>query len=170
MKTQVILSTRNETKAEQIKAIFAGSPVRILTLDEAGISGEAIENGKTLEENAYKKALYAHGMSKIASWTMADDTGFFIDALNGEPGIKAARWAGDVSTEEIMLKLLDRLAGTKNRRAYFETAVVLVIPDGSSTFTFSGRVHGTILEAPRCPLQPKMPYSAIFVPDGTNKV
>ena len=85
---------------------------------------------------------------------MADDTGLFIDALNGEPGIKAARWAGETATtEEIMNYCLRRLKGVKDRSATFETSVAVVSPNGNEYF-FSGKVRGQLLEAPRVKFQP----------------
>lgn len=165
---KIILSTRNPSKAEQIKAIFAGSPISILTLSDAGIEGEAVEDGTTLQENALKKALFVHQSSK--TWGMADDTGLFIDALDGIPGVRAARWAGETATtEEITRHTLKQLEGASDRSATFETVVAIVTPEGKQHF-FSGKVRGKILEAPRTPPQPKMPYSPIFIPDGTDLV
>lgn len=163
---KIILSTRNPSKVEQIKAMFAGYPVTVLTLTEAGIEGEAVEDGATLEENAMKKALYAH---QPGTWSMADDTGLYIDALDGRPGIHAARWAGDVSTDEITRHTLKQLEGAEDRGALFKTVVAIVSPDGEEKY-FDGDVRGVILDAPRVPAQPKMPYSPIFVPEGSEKV
>lgn len=167
-KISLILSTRNPSKTEQIKAFFAGTPLAVSTLSDAGIDGEAIEDGATLEENAMKKARFAHEHSGAKSWTMADDTGLFITALDGEPGIYAARWAGDgVSTEKTMQYCLDRMKDARDRSAIFRTVVAIVSPDGKE-YTFNGEVHGHILEAPRVAPQPKMPYSGLFVPDGQD--
>lgn len=167
---QIILSTTNPSKATQIKAMFSGSPFTILTLAEVGIKGEAIEDGDTLEENALKKARFARENSDQNSWVMADDTGLFIKHLHGKPGIKAARWAGDTATtNEITLYTLKQLEGAIDRLATFETVVAVISPAGVES-CFIGQVHGIFLEAPRVPAQPKMPYSPIFVPDGTNKV
>ena len=91
----IVLSTRNVSKAEQIKTIFSGSLINIDTLDEAGIKGEAVEDGETLKENAFKKAIFALAFAEKGSWVMAEDTGIFIDALDGAPGIISARWAGE---------------------------------------------------------------------------
>jgi XTP/dITP diphosphohydrolase len=166
---QVILSTRNPSKVEQVKAVFAGSAIEVVTLDEAGISGEVIEDGDELEDNAMKKAVFAH-LKSPDSWVMADDTGFYIYALNGRPGIHAARWAGEnATTEEITRHTLQQLSGADNRRGAFVTMVAVISPTGDRFF-FSGSVDGQILEAPRVPAQPKMPYSPIFVPDGQDKV
>jgi XTP/dITP diphosphohydrolase len=163
----IVLSTRNPSKADQIKAIFAGSPISLVTLNEVGIQGEAAEDGSTLQENALKKALFAH---QGGSWAMADDTGIFINALQGAPGVQSARWAGQTATtEEITQYTLRSLEGKTDRSAAFETVVALISPAGERYF-FSGRVEGKILETLRTKPQPKMPYSPIFVPDGTDKV
>lgn len=165
----IILSTRNPSKAEQIKGVFSDFPANILTLDEADIVGEAVEDGETLKENALKKAIYAFARLREKTWVMADDTGFYITALRGAPGIHAARWAGDVPTEEITKHTLKQLEGKSDRSASFVTVVALIAPN-SYQYYFEGRVDGTILEAPRTKPQPKMPYSPIFVPDGHDQV
>ena len=171
---EIVLSTRNISKIEQIKAVLAGLNITVLSLDEAGIHGEAIEDGTTLEENALKKALFAQTGDKVGSrkLAMADDTGIFIDALGGEPGIKAARWAGKgATTEDTMNFTLRKLSGVpiENRKATFKTVAAVVSPEGEHQF-FTGSIQGTILTAPRIACQPNMPYSAIFLPDGKNKV
>jgi len=167
---KIIFATRNQSKAKQVKAKFAGSEFLILTLDEAGIEGDAIEDGDTLRENALKKARFAHESSAQKVWTMADDTGLFIRHLNGAPGINAARWAGEnATTDEITRHTLKQLEGASDRSARFETVVALISPEGTEHF-FNGEAFGTILEAPRTAPQPKMPYSPIFVPDGLDKV
>lgn len=167
---EVILSTRNPTKAQQIQEIFNGSSITILTLAEAGIEGEAVENGISLKENALKKARYAHQHLEPKMWVMADDTGLFIDALNGEPGIRSARWAGEsATTEEITQFTLTALSGVNNRSAMFETVVALISPDGKERF-FTGSIRGTMLKASRVPPQTKMPYSGLFIPNGSDQV
>lgn len=166
----LILSTRNESKAQQIKALLGTLPLRLLTLDEAGVAGEAVENGMTLEENALKKARFAQ--EQTGKWAIADDTGLFIDMLNGQPGIHAARWAGrDKTTEEIMHYTLKALkhALPHERSATFRTVAVAVSPQGEHS-VFVGEVRGVLLPGPRCAPQPKMPYSAIFMPDGQPRV
>lgn len=167
---KVILSTHNPSKAEQIRALFVGIPLELLTLDDVGIEGEAVEDGNTLEENSLKKARYAWERSK--QWCIADDTGLYIDALGGQPGIHAARWAGrDKTTEEIQNHTLNTLRYVlpAQRSATFRTTAVVVSPAGLAK-TFVGEVRGMLLTGPRCTPQPKMPYSAIFVPDGQEKV
>lgn len=167
---QIILSTRNPSKIEQIGAMFVGSDISIISLYDAGIDGDVVEDGTTLLENAQKKARFAHKVAKQPIWTMADDTGFFITHLGGRPGIKAARWVGDeATTPEITEYTLKQLEGAADRSARFETVVAVISPDGTE-YSFSGEVWGFILETPRVPAQPQMPYSPIFVPDGSNKV
>ena len=166
----IVLSTRNPSKAEQIKTIFIGLPISVLTLSEAGIQGEALEDGETLKDNALKKARYAFEHVATGSWAMSDDTGLFIHALNDEPGVKSARWAGEgAATEEITRYCLDRLKSKENRSASFESVVALISPDGQEYF-FSGKVNGVIVEKQKVPAQPKMPYSPLFKPEGSDKV
>ncbi|MDB5188323.1 MAG: non-canonical purine pyrophosphatase, rdgB/HAM1 family [Candidatus Kaiserbacteria bacterium] len=163
---EVILSTRNPTKIKQIQAVFADSSIKILSLDEVGISGEAIEDGTTLGENAFKKARYAYDNSDKSRWCMADDTGIFIASLNNEPGIYAARWAGEgASTEDTMAYALKRLEGQQDRSATFKTFVAVVSPEGVE-YSFEGAVEGTMRESANVSPQPKMPYSPLFVPNG----
>ncbi len=163
---KIILSTRNPSKALQIQTLFSGSRIEVLTLSEAGIEGEAVEDGANLHQNALKKAQFAHNRAKPGFWAMADDTGLFIDALKGEPGVRSARWAGETATtEEITNYCLERLKGVTDRSATFQTVVSLISPDGKSNF-FVGELRGHMLEAARVPAQPKMPYSPLFVPEG----
>lgn len=166
---KVILATRNPNKMDQIRAVFVGSNIELLSLDQAGIEGAAVEDGDTLEENATKKAWYAHERSTTPLWTMADDTGFFVEALGGEPGVQAAYWGGeDLSGEERMRYALDRMRGLTNRRASFRTCVALVSPSGERSY-FHGALNGTVLEEPRGTLLPSLPYGVFFVPDGESR-
>lgn len=163
-----ILATRNPSKARQIGALLAGLPITIISLDEAGIEGAAEEDGTTLEENAFKKARYAHERSGL--WSFADDSGIYIDALDGRPGIHAARWAGDVSTDEIMHYTLAQIAHVAEpyRTATFRTVAVAIAPDGTE-YHFLGEVHGSLRTTPSAAAQPNMPYSPLFVPLGHTK-
>jgi len=169
---QVILSTRNPSKAEQIKAVFAGSSISILTLDQVGIAGEGIEDGDTLEANALKKALFAH-QAKPGFWTMADDTGIFIAALDGKPGVQTAYWPNwrntDKKITEVTDWILGQLENAKNRSATFRTVVAIVSPQGKQYY-FTGEVHGEILQKVKGKPELQMPYGTIFLPDGAYKV
>ncbi|MFA6407606.1 MAG: non-canonical purine NTP pyrophosphatase [Candidatus Paceibacterota bacterium] len=166
----IILSTRNPSKAEQIKALFNNPNITIQTLADVGIEGEATEDSLTLYGNALKKALFAKEFSNPKDWVMAEDTGIFIDALNGDPGVYSARWAGEgASTEDVLKYCLKKMEGISNRAATFETTVVVIDPKGA-TFVFIGSVRGHLLTAPKVSPQPKMPYSGIFMPEGINLV
>lgn len=166
----IVLSTRNTSKMKQIRAVLEGLPLNVLSLDDVGIEDDAIENGTTIGENAMKKAFFA--FQYTSKWSMADDTELCIDALQGQPGIRAARWAGEgLSAEKIMRYTLDRLKHVPlvRRTATFRTAAAL-ISSSNHLDIFIGEVKGRFLHEPRCPCQPNMPYSAIFVPDGQSKV
>ena len=100
---------------------------------------------------------------------MADDTGLFISALNGEPGVQAAYWGGEEkTTEERMMYALERLKGIEDRSATFKTIVAMISPEAQE-YIFEGICEGTLLENPRVAPQPKMPYSSLFVPDGHER-
>lgn len=159
----VILATQNESKALQIQTLLAGSSVRVQTMGDIDIP-EDVEDGDTEEENAFKKAWYVHER-RPGSWVMSDDTGLYIAALNGQPGIRAKRWLGDISTEEITKGTLQLLEGVTDRTAIFRTAAVVISPEGEK-YVFMGEISGRLLEAAACEPQPQMPYSPLFVPDG----
>lgn len=166
---KVILATRNSSKARQIRAVFDGSVVKVVTLDQTDIAGSAVEDGNTLEENALKKVRYVRERAKEPTWVMADDSGVFVELLGGEPGVHAAYWGGEsLTTEERMRYILKRLEGARDRRATFRTCVVLVSPDGDEHI-FYGEATGVVLEVSQGTLQPSMPWSTIFVPDGENR-
>lgn len=166
---QVVLSTRNKSKVEQIIAALAGLPIDILGLDEAGIAGQAVEDGETLEDNALKKAVFAQ-TQKLGCYGLSDDTGIFIDALDGKPGVHTADWLGGKYDAPVKMRLiLKELENMENRAATFKTTIALVDPEGFKRF-FTGECPGTLLREPRCEPQPQMPYSAIFLPDGSDKV
>ena len=166
---EITLSTHNPSKAIEIKAIFEGSDIIVHTLEDVGIEGEAEETALTLEGNAALKSFFAYEKSGGKSWSMADDTGIFITALDGEPGVRSAKWLSDTATtEETQNYCLKRLVGKKDRSAVFKTVVVVTSPEGVN-FSFSGEVQGTMLEMPRVPFRPKMPYSALFVPEGETR-
>jgi XTP/dITP diphosphohydrolase len=171
---KIVLSTRNRTKAAQVQAIFHATPVEILSLEELPeIKGQSEEDGETLLENAHKKAEYVFvriPSSRLGLWVVADDTGLFIDALDGAPGVHAARWAGpSATTQGVIAHTLKMMDGIRDRAATFETAIALIDPFGKRTL-FSGKVRGTLLTSPRGPHREGMPYSSIFVPDGETRV
>lgn len=178
----LILSTRNETKAQEIRAMLSYLPIRFWTLAGMSIKDEAVENGDTIRENALIKAKFAakHLETQYAMahdeevWVLGEDTGLRIDALNGLPGPHARRWAGENATsDQIIAHTLNKLRnfqGVKNRRATFETSIVLLAmrtrsPHDSKRH-FRGRLSGYLRMSVKVPPKPQMPYGSIFVPSG----
>lgn len=170
----VVFSSRNRSKIAQVKGVFADSRFIIRSLDELGIQGEVEENGSSLTDNALLKALFPYQDDKgKGQYIVSEDTGLFINALDGRPGIHAARWAGPgKTTEEIMQFTLEAMKNVRHlheRVAFFQTIAVLISPVGEIEM-FDGVMPGTILFEPQCECQPDMPYSAIFRPAGFDKV
>jgi len=165
----IVLATNNPSKAEHIKSQFAKLPIELRTLQECGITEEPVENGKTLEENALIKAKFA--WERTGKCSIADDTGIFIDALGGAPGIHSGRFAGVGKTiEEGQAFVIEKMKDVKeqDRSAVFRTVAVVFEADGTHS-VFRGEAYGRLLTEPATKPQPKMPYSAIFVPDGSFK-
>ena len=144
---EFILATGNAHKAAELEAILGG--VRIITMREAGFTGEIEENGATFAENAMIKCRavweYAHKPC------LADDSGLCVDALNGAPGIHSARYAGEGGTAEMRnAKLLRALKDVpEERRGAHFTCVMACILDENTCFTVEGRCEGRIAFEPR---------------------
>ena len=152
-----------------MQAILAGLNMKIVSAEEVGIFEDVIEDGKTLEENSLKKANFI--MKKSGEWAMADDTGLYIKELDGAPGVFTSRWAGEnASGNELINFTLEKMKNipAENRRAFFESAIVLVSPKGKY-WTFTGTIEGKITETPRGTARPKLPYDVIFIPEGYEK-
>ena len=130
MTMKLILASNNAHKLEEIRAILGGEFEEILSLREAGIVHETVEDGQTFLENAEKKAREIAELTGCCA--LADDSGLCVDALDGAPGIYSARFAGvhgdDVANNRL---LLEKLEGVENRAAHFTCAMALVRPDGS---------------------------------------
>ena len=162
---KLIIASNNTHKIREIKQILSDKFNCILSLQEAGVNHETVEDGTTFLENALKKA---REISKITGCAaLADDSGLCVEALNGEPGIFSARYAGggvEHSTdEENNAYLLARLSGHTNRAAYYACFIALVYPDGT-TVTAEGYMHGRIIDTP-CG-SAGFGYDPLFVPDG----
>lgn len=158
----LIFASHNKNKTAEIKALLPQYSVQ--SLAELGFHEEIEETGSTLQENAALKARrifeeYGHPV-------FADDTGLIVPAINGEPGVFSARYAGEpASAERNMAKLLTNLSGVENRQAYFETVICFIGPSGKEFF-FSGRVDGTILREPKG--TEGFGYDPIFAPEGAT--
>lgn len=143
---ELILATGNVHKVEEISAILKGLPVTILSLAELPKPPKVVEDGDTLEENAVKKARTV--ALRYGKWALADDTGLFVDFLDGEPGVYSARWAGPGCTyADNNRKLLKELQGAprSKRTASFRCVIALASPAGR-TWTVEGSIKGIIDE------------------------
>lgn len=131
----------------EIKSILADTGAEVLSMKEADVCAEIVEDGTTFEENALIKArAVAAAWKEPESVVLADDSGLVIDALNGEPGIYSARYMGeDTSYDEKNTNLIGRLEGVpdEKRTARFVCAIAAVLPDGRE-FTVQDAIEGRI--------------------------
>lgn len=128
---KIVFATGNQDKMREIREIMADSGVRILSMKEAGVRVDVVEDGRTFEENAQIKARAVAACTDAI--VLADDSGLEIDALGGEPGIYSARYMGEDTSYTVKNQnLIDRLAGVakEGRTARFVCAIAVVWPDG----------------------------------------
>ena len=137
---KIVVASGNAGKIREIREIFTG--VEIVSMKELGFNGDIDETGKTFKENAKIKAKFIAEKFNVAA--LADDSGLCVEALHGAPGIYSARFSGegDKANRELLLK---RLQGISDRKAYFESAVCLYLPNGKTYFG-EGRTYGNILQ------------------------
>lgn len=170
---KIILATNNEHKLSEIRSIF-DKDIEVLSMKDVGIDTDIEENGETLLENSRIKAVYVTMQLKKMNFpypytVIADDTGLIVEALNGEPGVYSARYAGGEGhdSEANIQLLLKNLNGYENRKAYFSTIVTLIEERASflsHMMFFEGRVNGTILTEKHG--TEGFGYDPIFQPDG----
>lgn len=142
----LVLATHNKGKITELKRMLSAFDITVKGLDDFAPVHEAIEDGRTFEENAYKKAFFT--AKSLGLPALADDSGLVVRALKGEPGVHSARYAGDhASDEDRYKKLLKEMEGKTDRTAYFECAIVIALPTGPS-MTFTGRCEGEITFEP----------------------
>lgn len=159
---KLVFATNNQHKLQEIKHLLNGS-FELLSLNDINCDEEIPENQETIEGNAAEKSFYIY--NKFGLNCFADDTGLEIEALNGEPGVYSARYAGEEkSAEKNMDLVLQKLAEIKNRKARFKTVISLVI-DGRE-IQFEGIVNGHILEEKRG--KTGFGYDPIFQPNESN--
>lgn len=140
----IIFATSNQNKMKEIREILKELDVEILSMKEAGIDADIIEDGKTFEENALIKARAIRDMSGCI--VLADDSGLEVDALNKEPGIYSARYMGEETSYELKnANIIERLKGLsgEERSARFVCAIAAAFPDGSEE-TCRGTIEGQI--------------------------
>lgn len=159
---QLIIATRNAHKLEEINEIFDFQSLDVLSAFDFPEIPDVIEDGDTFEANAKKKALEI--ASATGCWTMADDSGLEVTALDGAPGVYSARYAGEhCSYADNNAKLLSELSGKTDRSACFRTVIALSDPAGSVEIV-SGECPGTIIDEPRG--TNGFGYDPLFVPEG----
>jgi len=162
MKT-LIFATNNPNKVLEVRSILKDD-FKILSLEEAGIDVDIPEPFDTLEENASEKAKVINDLTKENCFS--EDTGLEVAELNGQPGVKSARYAGEErSFEKNIEKLLLNLDGKKNRNAQFKTVICLIL-EGENYF-FEGICKGTIIAEPKG--KSGFGYDPVFIPDGAEK-
>lgn len=144
---KILFATGNEGKMREIRSILADTGAEVLSMKEAGIFPEIVEDGATFEENALIKArAVADVWKQPESVVLADDSGLVIDALDGEPGIYSARYMGEYTSYDAKnANLLKRLEGVSDqkRTARFVCAIAAVMPDGRE-FTVQDAIEGRI--------------------------
>ncbi len=159
---KLVFATNNQHKLQEIQHLL-GDSIELLCLNDINCTDDIPENQETLEGNAAEKSFYI--FDKYGVNCFADDTGLEIEALNGEPGVYSARYAGEErSAENNMNLVLTKLDKIKNRKARFRTVISLVI-DGRET-QFEGIVDGQILEEKRGTTG--FGYDPIFQPEESN--
>lgn len=141
---KLIFATGNENKMKEIRMILGDLDYEILSMKEAGIDADIVEDGKTFEENA---AIKATAISKIANCVvLADDSGLEVDYMDKQPGIMSARWMGEDTSYRIKnAKIIENLEGVpdEKRTARFVCAIAAAFPDGR-VVTKRGTIEGII--------------------------
>lgn len=163
---KLILSTGNKHKVDEIKDILKDLNIQVLSKNELDIEEfDVEEDGTTLEENSIKKAKAL--AEKCDYMVIADDTGLFVNALNGQPGVYSSRYAGEEGNDlKNCLKLLDNLEGMGDRSAYFKTVIALVTED-KTIYTLEGICKGSIIEERRG--SGGFGYDPVFKPEGYDQ-
>ena len=139
---KIILATSNEHKVREINAIVKDYGIEFIL--PAG-DFDPIEDGLTFEANSLIKAKAAWEISK--TWTLADDSGLCIDALEGAPGIHSARYAE--TPQKRIDRVLTEMLGVQNRKAQFKCCMTLINPNGEIEYTYTGICEGSITETPK---------------------
>jgi XTP/dITP diphosphohydrolase len=159
---QLVFATNNRHKLEEVAAKIKGE-FKSLTLNDIGCTDDIEETGTTFKENASIKSHYIYQKYKLNCF--GDDSGLEIDALNGEPGVYSARYAGEHGNHAANIsKVLQNLTGETNRKARFRT-VISLIWNGEEHF-FEGTVEGHIRTGTSGTAG--FGYDPIFEPDGYN--
>ena len=163
---KLMIASNNEHKIREIKAIVGGYFDEVLSQREAGVTLDVEENGSTFAENALLKAQALFDVTGCAA--LADDSGLMVDALDGEPGVYSARYAGqhgdDAANNSLLIEKLRDVPAP--RTAHFVSAIALVRP-GKLPMLAKGLCDGQILFEPRG--NNGFGYDPYFLPDGMSK-
>jgi XTP/dITP diphosphohydrolase len=147
MLPMLVIATRNRNKLREFEELLKDVDIEVRSLDDFGPIPEAVEDGDSFDENAYKKAL--HTAKILGLPALADDSGLVVEALGGAPGIYSARYAGDnASDADNCQKLLKEMRGKTDRRAQFQCVLSIAVPSGPA-LTYEGSCSGVILEEGR---------------------
>lgn len=161
---RIVLATRNRGKTRELRELFADLPVEVMSVDEVGVDHEVEEDGDTFEANAMKKAVEIQAI--VGGIVIADDSGLEVDALDGAPGVRSARYGGDgVDTDEARWRLLLRNlegVGADRRTARFVCAAALAA--GEKRLVVRGTVEGRIAFEPSG--SDGFGYDPVFLVDG----
>ncbi len=145
MKQKIVFATGNEGKMREVRMILKDVDAELLSMKEAGIKVDIVEDGTTFEENAIIKAKAV--AKQIDAIVLADDSGLEVDYLNKEPGIYSSRYMGEDTSYEIKNReIIHRLEGVEDakRTARFVSAIAAVVPGREEVFTVRGIVEGQI--------------------------
>lgn len=160
---RLIICSGNPGKVAEIRALLPAS-AEALSLSQAGLPSDLPEEGETLEANALQKARFAHERTGLPC--LSDDSGLEVRALNGRPGVRSARYAGDTKDARANMRLLlDELHGSSERHASFRTVLAWVTPEGE--WLFEGAVEGVITGAMRG--SGGFGYDPVFMPLGRDR-
>ena len=160
---KLVIATKNQGKLKEFKEIL-GDYFEVVAAADVGYYDDVEETGTTFEENSYIKAKAIYDFCHLPS--LADDSGLMVDALNGEPGINSARYAGGHGDDKANYTLLlNRLEGVTDRRAKFVTALTLILDN--DVIVTHGQTLGEILHAPVGEFG--FGYDPVFVPEGYDK-
>ena len=160
---KLVFATNNTYKFQEVLKI-AGGKIDLINLSDLGFTGKIPEDHHSLEENAAQKAFFIY--QKYGMNCFSDDTGLEIEALNNEPGVFSARYAGkECEFEDNIRKVLRNLEGKKNRKARFRTVIALV--ETGKLMLFEGIIKGVITKNFRG--NAGFGYDPVFKPDGYDK-
>ncbi|HUQ97798.1 MAG TPA: RdgB/HAM1 family non-canonical purine NTP pyrophosphatase [Chitinophagaceae bacterium] len=160
---KIIFATNNQNKVTELKAALP-TAIELITLQEADIAIDIPEPHDTLEANAIEKATVIHKLTGTSCFS--EDTGLEVKALNGAPGVRSARFAGETATAQQNIDaLLGFLKSSADRSARFRTVICLIL--NGNQHLFEGICTGTILNAQTG--SGGFGYDPVFVPDGAQK-